>query len=95
MVWENRSFLTRCQERRIKEKGKKVKMNLFGRKEDKRRKGKEERQRKERKGRGKCQEEGERKWERKGRKESQGHWQRAVPVFRKHARDMGVGRGEA
>lgn len=72
-----------------------MKMNRFRRKEDKRRKGKEERKRKERKAKGKCQEEGERKLERKGRKERLGHWQRAVPVFRKHASEMGVWRGEA
>lgn len=30
-----------------------------------------------------------------GRKERLGHWQGAVPVFRKHASEMGVWRGEA
>lgn len=64
----------------------------------KRRQKEEEERGKEKKGeegKGEMSGGGERKLERKGRKERQGHWQSAFPVFRKHARETGVWRGEA
>lgn len=63
-------------------------MNLFGRGRGKR-KGKERRGRK----RGNVKRKG--KGNGKGREERRGGAAKGVPVFGKHARDMGVGRGAA